>query len=65
MLKKVPILTVHRYANTITPVTYQIELKNAIWEKSNLIALEILKNPKFIVTNKKEVKLDESFKSIQ
>lgn len=65
MLKQVPILTVHRYANTITPVTYHIELKNAIWEKSNLIALEILKTPKFIVTNKKEVKLDESFKSIQ
>jgi len=30
---------------TITPVTYHIELKNAIWEKSSLINSEILKKP--------------------
>lgn len=50
----------------ITPVTYHIELKNVIWEKSNLTASEILKKtPKFTVTNKKKVKLDDKFKSIQ
>lgn len=50
----------------ITSVIYHIELKNVIWEKSNLTALEILKKtPKFTVTNKKKVKLDDKFKSIQ
>lgn len=50
---------------TTTPVTYHTELKNAVWEKSHLIAPEKLKKPKFIVANKNEVKLDEMFKSIR
>lgn len=52
-------------ALTTTPATYHPELKNAVWEKSHLIAPEKLKPPKFIVANKNEVKLDEMFKSIQ
>ena len=34
--------------------------KKAVW-----LIQKFLKNPKFIVTNKKEVKLDEMFKSMQ